>query len=863
MAAPQIGDLIKFAELGWQVYNYGWSDELNASRQYLEFGRDVRHLAESLESLSRIISTAKGSFRSHGLPPPDEPPWDETTLLEIIGDYNATLNECVRLINENRTYARATTGPIANVVWNIMVQPNVEKLRRRIVLHNTKIQHLLKPFEMDLRLRIHSDLARRIQKVDAAVQGVHNEVRRMRAELHDLMRAFDPQLLPDAQPTTELELHRVPIPDNARQALEQVYADSEPASFDEPGLRDLADAFMRSFDASTRRFQPEQDWNVPPEEQYWALLTSQFLMDKIIESGEFRSEVAVDTSHWPRYIQSLQQELSAECRRFRQHMAVPVLTTPAPPIWIREELPAYIESAKLPVAMELLLDMPLETSTQHRWRRLRLLRYCDGTDRRFRLVITAGDRDQDRGEKPPSETRPIEFNIATASLIPRYASFNGGEPLELILKVRGEMHPLVFSSPSDLYRFQQALTGYEVVDRYTAYRLQVIFVLSSNQKVKEFTASQLWRPMRLEGERVTNDSATGSIPLSGVNDSPRSSIASAETIRPLHPSPTQMSSSPRSQSVWLSTQASGSPTSGRGGWNPAYVGNSDDTPQQARNPTASMAGASFAQNFQTAGSRASAWSATTAASATTRSWMWQQNDNVAANPATTKPVRTGSMISSFSTASYATKPVSVAAGANVATTGTLHCKPTEPRLVLFTQNCETGIHGFVSVALDQKTAANYKACECTSDPNCKKAFLERGTGGTSQPLTVLRLGGCPKPNGIPAPWNLLPLAEPLRAVAGTAARNSNPSNKAWRKVIRISMCFEHVNLRKEFSGWPCTCVPAATEGQLMDCLGQWHRGRLGLVKEVSRRARAEWYKLRYQNLVHVEDRRQLPGARQG
>ncbi|KAK0716831.1 hypothetical protein B0T26DRAFT_675247 [Lasiosphaeria miniovina] len=835
MAAPQIGDLIKFAELGWQVYNYGWSDELKASRQYLEFGRDVQHLAESLESLSHIINAAKGSFHSHGLPPPDEPPWDETTLLEIIGDYNATLNECARLINENRTYARATAGPIANVVWNIMVQPNVEKLRSRIVLHNTKIQHILKPFEMDLRLRIHSDLARRIQKVDAAVQGVHDEVRRMCADLHTLMRAFDPQLLPDAQPTTEPELHGVPIPDKARQALEQVYANSEPSGFDEPGLRDLADAFMRSFDASTRRFQPEQDWNIPPEEQYWALLTSQFLMDKIIESGEFRGEAAVDTSHWPRYIQSLQQKLSAESRRFRQHMAAPVLTTPAPPIWICEELPAYIESAKLPVAMELLLEMPLETSTQRRWRKLRLLRYCDGTDRRFRLVITAGDRDRDRGEKPPSETRPIEFNIATAFLIPRYASIYGGEPLELILKVRDEMHPLVFSSPYDLYRFQQALTGYEVVDQYTAYRLQVIFVLSSNQKVKEFAALQLWRPMRLEGERVTNDGATDSIPLSGVNDSSRLSIASAETIRPLHPSLTQMSSSPRSQ---------------------------------ARNSTASVAGASFAQNFQTAGSRASAWSATTAASTTARSWMWQQNDNAAANPAAAnpaaaKPVRTGSMLSSFSTASYTTKPVSVVAGANVATTGTLHCKPTEPRLVLFTQNCETKVHGFVSVAIDQKTAANYKACECTSDLNCKKAFLERGTGGTSQPLTVLRLGGCPKANGIPAPWNLLPLAEPLRAFAGTAARNSNPNSKAWRKVIRISMCFEQVNLRKEFSGWPCTCAPAATEGRLMDCLGQWHRGRLGFVKEVSRRERVEWYNLRYQNSVHVEDRRQLPGARQG
>ncbi len=32
MATPQIGDVIKFAELAYMLLDYGWSEELNASR---------------------------------------------------------------------------------------------------------------------------------------------------------------------------------------------------------------------------------------------------------------------------------------------------------------------------------------------------------------------------------------------------------------------------------------------------------------------------------------------------------------------------------------------------------------------------------------------------------------------------------------------------------------------------------------------------------------------------------------------------------------------------------------------------------------------------------------------------------------
>ncbi|KAK3381240.1 hypothetical protein B0H63DRAFT_475150 [Podospora didyma] len=849
MATPQIGDLVKFAELGWKVYQYGWTDELNASRQYNEFGNDVKHLAKSLQDLSDIINNARGSFRNHGLLPPDNLGWDEFTLFDIIGDYQATLNECIRLINTNRSYL-ATTGPVANVVWNVMVQPTVEKLRSRILLHNSKIEHVLRPFEADLRLRIHSDLVRRIEGVRDDVRGVHNDVRRMRNELQAMMRALELDHAID--PVSEPDVHRVSISDDKRQVLEVAFVEWESDGYDYPPLRDLADAFIRNFDTSTRCFQPESGWSCPPEAQYWALLTSQFLMDKMLESPEFRSEPP-DISHWPRYLHRLQQQLSAECQRFNQHMVTPVIAGSVPPIWPREELPAYIESAKLPVKMEHLLELNLETHTPRRWRRLKLLRYSDGTDRRFRLIITAGDRDGER-DKAATETRPIDFDLSTACLIPRYASFNGGEPLEMVLRASGEMHPLVFLSRPDLLKFQQALTGYEVVDNYIAYRLQVVFVLGSNQRVKEFASLQLWRPMRLEGERVMNDADASGGPYSSDDSRRYSTASSVETVHPLRPASDPIPPS-HSESPWLQSpiqtqsspllqaQIQRGPTSNRT-MSQTYYGGYDDPHQ----PPYSANGIPI-RNVLSPASMGSA-SASTSLTSTIRPRFWRKS------PTSPKPDRSvaGSVLSSFSTASHATKPISVSGGANVASTGTLHCKPTEPFLVLFTQNFETSIHGIVAVSLDQKTAANYKACECMSNPNCCIAALERGAGGDG-PLKVIRLGGSPK---TVTRWDLLPLSEPLR---DQRASRASRAGKTWRKVIRISMCFERVDLRKELAGWPCNCT-TTTEGQLMDCLNKWHRGRLGLVKEISRRERAEWYKMRYQNLVHVEDRRQLPGARQ-
>lgn len=439
-------------------------------RQFREFGDDLSHLAESLQRLDNVINSARRSLQDHGqAASPDDLGWDEDSLVDIIGDYCGTLNECRILLDANRGYLSSSSsgasGPLVNIRWNVFVQPQVDKLRRRILLHNTKIQHVLRPFEIDLRMRIYRDLARRIDHMHNDVRAVHRDVRTMQRQLQALMRAFDPALLPDAEQVQELEIYEVDVPDNLARQLQNMFEhhpDHEGEGLYLPPLRDIADAFVTSFDKSTRVFQPPMAPASPPVDSYLALLTSQFLLTRMLESPEYLAPSPA--SHWPSYIRSLQQNLSKECERFSRGSLTPPPLGPAPlmpSFWPEEELPEYIESIEIPTPMEALLELPLATESPRRWRNLRLLRKCDGSDRRFRLIITAGDRGQ-----PPRMKLPIDFDVAKATLETRYTSPDGAGPLELVLNDGKDMHRLVFCSRPDLYLFQQALTGYQVVDEY-------------------------------------------------------------------------------------------------------------------------------------------------------------------------------------------------------------------------------------------------------------------------------------------------------------------------------------------------------------------------------------------------------------
>ncbi|KAH7254618.1 hypothetical protein B0J15DRAFT_512840 [Fusarium solani] len=202
----QLGDAIKFAELAWTVWEYGWAREHNAGENYRDFGADVRTLHRSLEELEKAVSRAQESLRNHGAWDTDSLGGDRDSLLEIIGDYSATLNECYQLLEDNRRYAQ-TTGPIRNIDWNLNIMPQVEHLRSRIQMHTSRIQHVLKPFQIDLVTNIHRDLDRRFR-------AMHKDVQDVKRTMNSLLKLQNPVLASKIGQELEEELYSVEISDS-------------------------------------------------------------------------------------------------------------------------------------------------------------------------------------------------------------------------------------------------------------------------------------------------------------------------------------------------------------------------------------------------------------------------------------------------------------------------------------------------------------------------------------------------------------------------------------------------------------------------------------------------------------------------
>lgn len=80
------------------------------------------------------------------------------------------------------------------------------------------------------------------------------------------------------------------------------------------------------------------------------------------------------------------------------------------------------------------------------------------------------------------EPKVVDFNTHTARLIPLYAdpiTTDGSlPPLEIVLDENNSSHSYVFLDRSELLQFQEALTGFEVVDGYIEYVLVTYVKLS-------------------------------------------------------------------------------------------------------------------------------------------------------------------------------------------------------------------------------------------------------------------------------------------------------------------------------------------------------------------------------------------------
>lgn len=807
-----------------------------AASQYIEFGQDLLGIVEGLDILCEVVSRATESLQGQ-TPYHVAARWDPISLNQIIGDYRSTLEECRDLLMANERY-RAGSGPLRNLEWNVLVQPQADALRQRIMLHHVKIQHLLKPFEIDLLCRVRQDIANLQNDMARRITAVHRDIHRLAGVLvPDLELELNQQ---DQRRTFLLEVP-VDLAERFRHAAlteRPHYRGNE--AFE---LEDMTDAFVLHYERSTIRFKGGMlvTQKIPPDDQFVNLLKCVWLFKRITICPAVRNPT--QESHWPSYVRQLEDNLSYQCSRFGQDLVPPPLqpsrlAREVVEIWPQKEPTPLVPVVTQDEIMEQLLEVPLRSPQMNIEQRAKLLRRHGANGRRFRVMIT-GTEETGTG-RPRQHTEVVDFDITAASISPQYALPGGiGNIPELILRRDERIANMRFIDMRDLLKFQQAVTGFKPFASHTDYDIDVTFIMSSKQgEIRERACLQLWIPKEVGGSLVTNSDVaadSGNVPSLS-----RSGSIAATSYGIPSATPTirrgSFPTSPRSYSI------GGEPLSSPMGRQPSLPTipqrQTPDpgmffTPWPRQTSPGPISSSPPTQGFyppahpprgpvtrkpvgQPPSPRRSSTLATTTSNTT--------------NGLPTPPERSYSISSTATSTSSGSDGKSVTISVGSRGECVLHRRPPKPMLVLFTRNFENGQFSFVTVQIDENTSINPDRCDCRtsgrSGGSCRIAAIEQRKG--SENLSARRYESSAPPESGGGDWNMARLA--LNNPASTSTK------AMWPKLQRVSIEFHSSRDRYKFSGLPtpCSCDTRDSRG-LAGCLRAGHKGLWGEVQEIYRR----------------------------
>jgi hypothetical protein len=840
MAGLQAGDIINFGRIAWEVYQLGWSEDHNATRQYTEFGNDVKSLGESLDILEQVVVQAKNTLYSQGAAYNTVVRWDRVSLREIIGDYEATLYECKELLRTNQRY-QTGSSPWRNIEWNVLVQQSVDRLRARITLHNSKVLHVLKPFEIDLLCRVHQDIRRMHQDLTQQIAAVH-------LDLHRLMGVMIPDLGQALDQRSHRQVQLLAVPPEILERFRFAALNDRPEcdNDDTFDLQDLSDAFIINYNKSTINFQGGlvvAD-KIPPVEQYLNLLKCVWLFDKMSKSPTLTE--APEYSHWPSYAKQLEDDLSSECGRYGHELLEPQLMVTALrrdmfSVWPDREPAQLVDVVTRDEVMEQVLTCPLHSTSPNVERNLKLLRRMGDDGRRFRAIISGSELTATG--RPRSHKEVVDFDVTAAIINPQYVLPSGGGLMrEMILQRDERIAPLAFTSLSDVLKFQQAVTGYKPWVSYTQYDAMVSFVLSGmNEPIVEKACIQLWIPKAMDGSLVKGaEEAAGSATAPSTVRSPTQiSASTSHGAIPIRQSQQRyttrdtdrgsfsasMSRSPGSLSMpWPRTNSptpmESSPPRRPLGLSPG----SGSLPFSGRRPTVgSLSGQGLGSSPP--GTRAPIETRNNGRSYSISSAVSMEPSNA-----------------NSSSSSNTSHTIVIPTGTH--TTGFLYRRPPKPKLVIFTESPKDGRLSMVSVDIDEETAVNPERCNCRragrDGSSCPIAAIEKRKGDANLEARRYDTGA----TGGSAEWN----------IARLAINNPAPSDEArkWSRLRRLSIAFPQPADRMKFGGTPNQCrCKIKTEGDLTQCLSLNHRGLWGEVQGFYRKAMNSYHAARYETTQQV------------
>ncbi len=232
---------------------------LPTDNQYRRFKQSVTGLKEALEALDNAY--AAGNRFWSGSPGQYLCPLDpalERDRKALVGDFEATLEECRKLLADTVGASKATINFAANAWYHISTSRAVDALIDRIKFHINKITLVTKPLELGLLHNIVENVA---------------IMRRQLMEVHSVVVGGTPAS----------EIRPLPIPEIILTRLTQAFNSDQPEDFSnghEKRVESIFAVLHSSFLESTYSYQSFTS-GVQTMEQYFNLIKAQFLLEQL------------------------------------------------------------------------------------------------------------------------------------------------------------------------------------------------------------------------------------------------------------------------------------------------------------------------------------------------------------------------------------------------------------------------------------------------------------------------------------------------------------------------------------------------------------------------------------------------------
>jgi hypothetical protein len=458
--ALNAGDIVAGLRLAIQLHDYGFNQENAADVRYKNFRNDIFNFRHLLEKLDQALQNAHRRYersphptRIQAYSPLSEDFEGERKL--IVGNFEETLKACDKLLDENRKYRSKYSNVAENLRWHLSQQERrVDDLRTRLQFHSEKIRLVMDRLSINLLTDIDAKVDDILAMSEQNLQ-ISNEI------LHELV-GFRSALF------GHLSGHHIALSREAE--ISHRVSDMISLKFQEYLLIDAPPSIGRGmpleqgFDALFASFQQSISSADCTPESYLSFLKTRWLLKCLSTSEEYRA--ARPGFYYKRAINQISQALKVRMQQpgvlisYEESMLIELPDThfrvwpPSDPV------PAPQQSDPHPLMIraneEEVMRMTLDSDELRGSDTVTIFK---SSEEHFRIIqeTTLASRPDERILIPqPIYTREDK-------LIPRYALPMIDEPeFEVAIFSRNEETLYRFGTSEMLFRFQSALTGYEV-----------------------------------------------------------------------------------------------------------------------------------------------------------------------------------------------------------------------------------------------------------------------------------------------------------------------------------------------------------------------------------------------------------------